>query len=374
MSRPSANPAISTSRCTIIIHASIPRGYSISTTAAAETKDSNAWERPTFWPGNEANNGIRGFDSAIAKGRKIAVGSQPCPIGSGDVHLHIRHRTHSRNLHHGRETPAAIVLSRQGNARSSPQLWNLPAQCHRRDPSFQPAERKMAFHRRHHLRHRPWPDLRRIRHVAAPGRPVLATRQPRRRRHRRRGAGADRVWINNPEVEAATFHYCNRASGGAVRFRIRIEEIAEMGGSEFWAEALRTGNERTGVKQERVVSEQKTGDVQRSYDVVAPEYVRRIYDELRHKPLDRNLLDQFATDVRGKGLTCDLGCGLGQVARFLHERGIEVCGVDLSGAMIEQGRRLNPDIEFHQHNMLAMDVPGDSWAGIAALYAIVDFP
>jgi ubiquinone/menaquinone biosynthesis C-methylase UbiE len=122
------------------------------------------------------------------------------------------------------------------------------------------------------------------------------------------------------------------------------------------------------------MSEQKTGDVQRSYDAVAQEYVRRIYDELRHKPLDRQLLDQFAAKVRWKGLACDLGCGPGQVARFLHERGIEVCGVDLSGAMIEQGRRLNPDIEFHQRNMLAMDVPDDSWAGIAAFYAIVNFP
>ncbi|MGA2443465.1 MAG: class I SAM-dependent methyltransferase [Tepidisphaeraceae bacterium] len=122
------------------------------------------------------------------------------------------------------------------------------------------------------------------------------------------------------------------------------------------------------------MSEQKTGDVQRSYDLVAQEYVRRIYDELRYKPLDRQLLDQFAADVRGKGLICDLGCGPGQVARYLHERGIEVCGVDLSAAMIEQGRRLNPDIEFHQQNMLAMTLPDESWAGIAAFYAIVNFP
>jgi ubiquinone/menaquinone biosynthesis C-methylase UbiE len=120
--------------------------------------------------------------------------------------------------------------------------------------------------------------------------------------------------------------------------------------------------------------QQKTSDVRKSYDLVAEEYVRRIYDELRHKPLDRQLLEQFAAEVRGKGLACDLGCGPGQVARFLHERGIEVCGVDLSEAMIEQGRRLNPDIEFHQYNMLAMDVPDDSWVGIAAFYAIVNFP
>jgi len=122
------------------------------------------------------------------------------------------------------------------------------------------------------------------------------------------------------------------------------------------------------------IAEQNTADVQRAYDAVAAEYVRRIYDELKDKPLDRQLLEQFATEVRGKGLVCDLGCGPGQVARFLHERGIEVCGVDLSRAMIEQARRLNPGIQFHRDNMLAMLAADSSFAGIAAFYAIVNFP
>ena len=80
------------------------------------------------------------------------------------------------------------------------------------------------------------------------------------------------------------------------------------------------------------MSEQNTSDVQSAYDAVAGEYVRRIYDELKDKPLDRQLLEQFAGELRGKGLVCDLGCGPGQVARSLHESGIEVCGVDLSAA------------------------------------------
>src|SRR5580658_5983253 len=120
--------------------------------------------------------------------------------------------------------------------------------------------------------------------------------------------------------------------------------------------------------------DQKTDDVQKSYDSVAKEYTRRIYDELRHKPLDRQLLDRFAAGVRGKGLVCDLGCGPGQVARFLHDCGIEVCGVDLSPAMLAEARHLNPTIQFHEHNMLALNVPDNSWAGIAAFYAIVNFP
>ena len=38
----------------------------------------------------------------------------------------------------------------------------------------------------------------------------------------------------------------------------------------------------------------KKSDVAMSYDVVADEYVRRIFEELEHKPVDRQLLDRFA--------------------------------------------------------------------------------
>jgi SAM-dependent methyltransferase len=90
--------------------------------------------------------------------------------------------------------------------------------------------------------------------------------------------------------------------------------------------------------------EQKTGEVQASYDRAADEYVRHLYDELRHKPLDRPLLDRFADHVRGAGLTCDLVCGPGQVARYLQERGVAMCGMDLSPRMVEPARALNPGI------------------------------
>ena len=52
--------------------------------------------------------------------------------------------------------------------------------------------------------------------------------------------------------------------------------------------------------------------------------------------MDRQLLDRFADSVRGAGVVCDLGCGPGQVARYLQERGLPVCGVDLSLGMIER--------------------------------------
>jgi len=120
--------------------------------------------------------------------------------------------------------------------------------------------------------------------------------------------------------------------------------------------------------------EQKINDVQSSYDRLADEYARRIYDELQHKPMDRQLLNRFAESVRDVGVACDLGCGPGHIARYLHDYGIQVCGVDLSLGMIEQARQLNPGIEFSQDDMRALTIADNTWAGIAAFYSIVNLP
>jgi len=111
-----------------------------------------------------------------------------------------------------------------------------------------------------------------------------------------------------------------------------------------------------------------------SYDAVADEYVRRIFDELKDKPLDRQLLDRFAADVRNVGPACDLGCGPGHVARYLHEQGVHVCGIDLSPVMVEQARRLTPAVEFRQGDLSALDVADAAWAGIAAFYSLIHIP
>ena len=82
--------------------------------------------------------------------------------------------------------------------------------------------------------------------------------------------------------------------------------------------------------------------------------------------------------MRGAGPTprpaCDMGCGPGHVARYLSEQGLEMVGVDLSPAMVERARRLTPQVEFRQGDMLALDVPDESWAGIAAFYSIIHIP
>src|SRR5882724_8784950 len=99
---------------------------------------------------------------------------------------------------------------------------------------------------------------------------------------------------------------------------------------------------------------EQTSELRNSYDRVAEDYAREFSDELLHKPFDRKMLDWLAEKVGGLGMICDLGCGPGQVARYLHDRGARVCGIDLSPEMVRQAQRLYSEIPFQQGDMLAL--------------------
>ncbi|MBV9339421.1 MAG: class I SAM-dependent methyltransferase, partial [Acidobacteria bacterium] len=117
-----------------------------------------------------------------------------------------------------------------------------------------------------------------------------------------------------------------------------------------------------------------TESVQESYDRIADAYARRFANELQQKPLDRQLLSRFAAEVMGRGQVCDMGCGPGQIARYLRDAGIEVRGLDLSPAMVPQARQLNPEIRFQIGDMMKLDFPDQTLAGIVACYSIVNSP
>ena len=119
---------------------------------------------------------------------------------------------------------------------------------------------------------------------------------------------------------------------------------------------------------------QNSDEIPADYDPIADEYAHTYFNELDHKPLDRQLLDKFAGLVEGLGPVCDLGCGPGQIAHYLNDRGIPAFGLDLSGKMVEKARQLSPDIDFIQGDMTALEAEDDSWGGIAAYYSIIHIP
>lgn len=115
--------------------------------------------------------------------------------------------------------------------------------------------------------------------------------------------------------------------------------------------------------------------VRTNYDIVAENYAAHFRDEMTKKPFDRKMLEWLIEKVGDSGTICDLGCGPGQIADYLRQRGANVCGIDLSPEMIRQARRLNPQIDFQTGDMTDLkDVGENSCGGIAAFYSIVNIP
>jgi SAM-dependent methyltransferase len=115
-------------------------------------------------------------------------------------------------------------------------------------------------------------------------------------------------------------------------------------------------------------------DPKGSYDQIADVYADRCFYELEGKPKDQELLDRLVAEVQSLGPICDIGCGPGEVARYLKDHGADTLGIDLSPKMVEKARQLSPDIAFQQGDIMNLDVPDRSWGGIAAFYSIIHIP
>lgn len=106
------------------------------------------------------------------------------------------------------------------------------------------------------------------------------------------------------------------------------------------------------------------------YAPVARAYREALLDELAGKPLDRAFLAAFAERCAGRPIL-EVGCGPGQVARFLAGQGADVEGSDLSPEMIAEARDAHPGLRFTVADMQALPHPTASLGGVVAFYAIV---
>ena len=113
--------------------------------------------------------------------------------------------------------------------------------------------------------------------------------------------------------------------------------------------------------------------IEKLYNALAREYATAFSTDHERKPMDREFLQRFASEIGKRRPIWDLGCGPGQTARYLTNLGIEVSGLDLSEKLLEQARRLSPGISFQKGNILDLGFEDNSIEGIVAFYAFVHF-
>lgn len=117
-----------------------------------------------------------------------------------------------------------------------------------------------------------------------------------------------------------------------------------------------------------------------AYDIVAADYAEILADALDANPFDRAVLALFADLVHAAPgpaagrRAAEIGCGSGRVTAALAKLGLDVFGVDLSPAMVEEARRRHPGLEFHVGDMTALDLPPNALAGLVAWYSLIHVP
>ena len=115
------------------------------------------------------------------------------------------------------------------------------------------------------------------------------------------------------------------------------------------------------------------------YDFSAAEYASAVGTTVTtafERPLDRAALDIFADDCAAidQGQVLDIGCGVGRVTSYLHDRELNVSGIDLSPEMIAVARHAHPDLTFEVATMTALPSEDGSLAATVLWYSIIHTP
>ncbi|MGB3374418.1 MAG: class I SAM-dependent methyltransferase [Microbacterium sp.] len=112
-----------------------------------------------------------------------------------------------------------------------------------------------------------------------------------------------------------------------------------------------------------------TNHVGRAYDARAAEYIELIGEVDQLAARDREGISAWADAVHGRIL--DAGCGPGLWTRFLHDRGHEVLGIDLSERFIAHAQAQHPELEFVHGSFAEIPAPDASLGGVLAWYSLI---
>jgi len=85
--------------------------------------------------------------------------------------------------------------------------------------------------------------------------------------------------------------------------------------------------------------------------------------------LDRRRIERWAEQISGPVI--DAGCGPGHWTDFLHQRGVDISGVDLVPEFIAIARARFPKVPFRACSLRAVDVADGSLNGVLAWYSLI---
>jgi len=113
--------------------------------------------------------------------------------------------------------------------------------------------------------------------------------------------------------------------------------------------------------------------VRKVYQDMAAEYAVRYGGELTQPDPDTEFLDAALADLPA-GPVLDVGCGPGQVSRYLLARGRQPVGIDLAPGMLAEAAKLVPGARLAAADLLELPFRAGSCAGAVASYSVHHLP
>lgn len=110
--------------------------------------------------------------------------------------------------------------------------------------------------------------------------------------------------------------------------------------------------------------------VQQGYDAIAQAY-------LKHRSIDsadRSLLHELSEILPKYARVLDVGCGAGVPVTKLLSLHFDVVGVDFSGEQIRLARKLVPTATFIFEDVMALELPAESFNAVISYYAVFHIP
>lgn len=107
----------------------------------------------------------------------------------------------------------------------------------------------------------------------------------------------------------------------------------------------------------------------KTYDIIAEDYRKEFGNDMS----DQEYIDKFLKEVK-TGSILDVGCGVGNLTKYIKDNGFEVLGIDLSSSMIKIAKERFPDIEFKIMDMAKIKLPKNSFDGLFVAYSLFHLP
>lgn len=101
-----------------------------------------------------------------------------------------------------------------------------------------------------------------------------------------------------------------------------------------------------------------------TYNKIAQEYDKEFGNDYSDTPY----VDKFLNYLEGKKVL-DIGCGVGNLTKYIMDKGFNIEGIDLSKEMLNIAKRKYSDIKFYEMNMKEITL-GKKYDGIMLAYSL----